>query len=86
VSFGVIFPLFSIIQAHVVQFLYDYSSSCEKVSLEHNLALIASFTEAEIHAVVFIMAPDNRAGPDGFSIHFYQHFWPLIKSDLLLPF
>jgi hypothetical protein len=32
------------------------------------------------------MAADKIAGLDGFSVKFYQYFWPLLKNDLLIIF
>jgi hypothetical protein len=67
-------------------FSLDIWEDCEKISVEDNSFLIASFTEEEIHAAIFSMAPDKAAGPDEFSIRFYQCFWDLMKSDLILLF
>jgi hypothetical protein len=72
---------FSTIQSHVVQFYKDLFGKgeivwgafsvdvwkeCEKITIENNSFLTASFTEDEIHTTVFSTAPDKTAGPNGF--------------------
>ncbi len=44
------------------------------------------FLEEEVRSVVFSSAPDKAPGPDGFSLLFYQHFWRVIKDDLMEVF
>jgi hypothetical protein len=80
---------FSQIQSHVVQFYKDLFGNggviwgsfsldiweeYEKIGIEDNSFLIAPFIEKKIHVVIFSMAPDKAAGPDDFSIRFYQCF------------
>ena len=36
----------------------------------------------ELRKSVFEMEKNKAAGPDGFNIEFYQHFWELVKGDL----
>ena len=45
--------------------------------------LTEPFTEKEVKEVVFKMAHNKSPGPDGFNVEFYQHFWELIKTDLM---
>ena len=45
--------------------------------------LTEPFSLAEIKSVVFGMAQNKSAGPDGFPIEFCQLFWDTIKIDLL---
>jgi hypothetical protein len=58
----------------------------EKVSEGENAVLEDRFTEEEIKKVVFESFPDGALGPDGVSFTFYQHFWDVIKGDLLEMF
>jgi Reverse transcriptase (RNA-dependent DNA polymerase) len=67
-------------------FSVDIWEECENIIMKYNSFLTASFTEDEIHIAIFSMALDKVAGPEGFSIRFYQCFWDLIKNDLLLLF
>src|SRR3954464_9099762 len=45
--------------------------------------LVEPFTEKEVKEVVFKMAHNKSPGPDGFNAEFYQHFWELVKTDLM---
>lgn len=40
-------------------------------------------TEAEIHGAIMEMPKGKASEPDGFSIEFYQVFWPIIKKDVI---
>jgi Reverse transcriptase (RNA-dependent DNA polymerase) len=87
------------IESHVVQFYKNLFGSAEvkKASLHQDfwdenyvlsdtdrLELEKPFTEEEIHKAVFGSEASGAPGPDGFSFLFYQHFWTLVKSDLML--
>jgi len=54
-----------------------------QVSMAENEFLTASFSEKEIREAVFQMEHNKGPGPDGFPMEFYQHFWEVIKHDLL---
>ena len=54
-----------------------------QVSNEENTFLKAPFTEEEIKKTIFQMEHSKAPGPDGYHAEFYQHFWDVIKSDLL---
>ncbi|XP_057770827.1 uncharacterized protein LOC130990624 [Salvia miltiorrhiza] len=55
-----------------------------KKILQHQNDLLTSIpTEEEIKAVVFDLAGDSAAGPDGFSGSFFQHCWTTIQKDVL---
>lgn len=41
------------------------------------------FSEEESKAAVFDLGSDKAPGPDGFPVFFFQHFWDLIKQDLI---
>jgi hypothetical protein len=48
--------------------------------------LDADFTEQEVKDAIFGSYAEGAPRPDGFPFLFYQHFWNLIKHDLLLMF
>jgi hypothetical protein len=50
------------------------------------LFLETEFNENEVKDVVFGSYAEGAPGPDGFSFLFYQHFFELIKGDLMLMF
>lgn len=54
-----------------------------QVSNEENTFLKAPFTEEEIKKAVFQMEHNKAPGLDGYPAEFYQHFWDVIKTDLL---
>ena len=58
----------------------------EKVKSPENDMLEAAFTEAEIKKAVFDSYADGAPGPDGIPFFFYQHFWDLVKDDLVAMF
>lgn len=45
--------------------------------------LAAPFTEMEIELAVNSLAHNKASGPDGLTMEFAQHFWPIIKPDVL---
>jgi ribonuclease HI/exonuclease III len=53
------------------------------VTAQDNCMLMAPFTMAELHTVVFSMSPDKSPGPDGFSVLFFQRCWDFICWELL---
>lgn len=62
----------------------NFWSDNEMILDAENANLITPFTEAEIHRAVFASEAQGAPGPDGLSFAFYQFFWDLIKTDLLL--
>jgi hypothetical protein len=62
----------------------DFWLENEKVTDEQNLMLDADFTEQEVKDAVFGSYAEGAPGPDGFSFLFYQHFWDLVRHDLML--
>lgn len=46
----------------------------------------APFSEEEVNKAIFESFSDGAQGPDGLSFMFYQHFWELVKGDLLNMF
>src|SRR3954462_7272696 len=57
-----------------------------QVSNEENTFLNSPFTEEEIKKAVFQMEHNKAPGPDGFPAEFYQHFWDVIKVNLMRLF
>lgn len=68
-----------------VSLLQDFFNEDEKVTDEENAKLEAPFTEEEVKKVVFGSYSGGGPGPD-LSFMFYQHFWEIIKGDLLAMF
>ena len=60
-----------------------FFSASEKVSPAVNELLEAPFSETEEKEAIFSSYPDGAPGPDGIPFLFYQHFWDLVKNDLL---
>ena len=58
----------------------------EKITRIENEMVEALFSESEIKEVVFDSYVDGAPCPDEFSFLFYQHFWDLIKQDLMSLF
>lgn len=44
------------------------------------------FTEDKVKKVIFDMDGAKAPGPDGFSMHFFQKCWDIIKEDLMKVF
>jgi len=47
---------------------------------------LVAFSENEIREAIFQMEHNKAPGPDGFPAEFYQHFWDIVKPDLLAHF
>ena len=58
----------------------------DKVSPADNCFLEAPFSEDEIKLAVFDSYAEGAPGPDGLPFLFYQHFWDIIKLDLIALF
>jgi hypothetical protein len=57
-----------------------------QLSQEENALLVADFSEKEVWEAVSQMKHNKAPGPDGFPAEFYQHFWVVLKADLLALF
>jgi hypothetical protein len=55
----------------------------DKVTVDENKMLEASFTEEEIKTDIYESYVEGAPGPDDFSFLFYHHFWDLIKTDFM---
>jgi hypothetical protein len=64
----------------------DFWHDSQKVTEVHNNMLDADFTKQEVKDAIFGSYAEGAPGPDGFPFLFYQHFWDLVKEDLLLLF
>lgn len=53
-----------------------------KVDDRMNERLCSTYSDEEIQAALFHMAPTKAPGPDGFPALFYQTHWDLIKHDI----
>ena len=60
-----------------------FFSASEKVSPAENELLEAPFSETEVKEAIFSSYPDGAPSSDGIPFLFYQHFWDLVKNDLL---
>jgi hypothetical protein len=58
----------------------------DEVTQEENRVLEERFTEDEVKKAVFESYPKGALGPDGLSFMFYQHFWDVVKGDLMNMF
>ncbi len=58
----------------------DWLYSHEDLDLS---CLHTPFSEEEVRRAVFSSAPDKAPRPDGLSMRFYQHFWTILKDDIL---
>jgi hypothetical protein len=64
----------------------DFYSSNECVTDEQNIDLEAPFSEEEVKKAIFDSYSDGAPGPDGLPFVFYQHFWDILKDDLMAMF
>lgn len=53
------------------------------LSQERNIALTSPITVEEVELAVFKMKSFGSSGLDGFPLGFYQHFWHLLKDDIV---
>lgn len=84
-----------VVEAHYKNLYNDKNQGNEKEASEflsnipllfnsdENTALCRPITNVEIIKVIWSMEADKAPGPDGFTIHFYQSCWEVIKTDLL---
>jgi hypothetical protein len=85
------------IEAHVLQYFTDIFSAPSVhienelpdkyipniVTTEDNAMLTAIPTVEEVKHAVFDLNGDAAPGPNGYSGHFYQHFWHIIGIDVV---
>jgi hypothetical protein len=53
---------------------------------DQNIDLEAPFSEEEVMKAIFDSYSDGALGPDGLPFLFYQHFWDMLKDDLMAIF
>ena len=58
----------------------------DRLRVEDNLSLVASFSMDEIEGVVKESDGDKIPGPDGFNFVFVKRFWYLIKGEVRIMF
>ena len=56
------------------------------VKIREPASLVVPFSEEEIKKSVDALPGDKSPGPDGFSLCFFQHFWQILKSDVIEMF
>lgn len=81
------------IEAHVLEYFTNiFTSHAQHTSNELPDQFIPSLVTAQnnelpnhekIKNAVLSLNGDSTAGPDGFSSHFYQTFWPIVGSDVV---
>lgn len=54
-----------------------------KVSTDQNIKLKLPVQDCEVKQALFHMHPDKSPRPDGMSFGFYQHYWSIIKGDII---
>ena len=64
----------------------DRIGDIPQLSAEENSMLIADYTMEEVHNAIFQMEHNKSPGPDGFLAEFFQHFWDVVKFDLMALF
>jgi hypothetical protein len=64
----------------------NFFSTDERVSENQNRSLEAPFTEEEVKKAIFYSYSDGAPSPDGLPFIFYQHFWDMLKDDLMAMF
>ena len=55
----------------------------KEVTRENNEMLTKPVAMQEVEEVVNQMALGKSPGPDGFTIHFFHHYWNLLKDEVL---
>jgi len=53
------------------------------IEVDNNMLTTIPLAE-EVKNVVFDLNLDGAAGPDGFGVYFYQFFWTIVASDVIL--
>ncbi|GLT94950.1 hypothetical protein SLE2022_126590 [Rubroshorea leprosula] len=66
---------------------FEYALNCVEpcVQEDDNRFLLSEFTEQDITRALFQMHPSKAPGPDGLSPGFFQHFWDIVKMDVIGP-
>jgi hypothetical protein len=53
------------------------------VTPQENEELENPFSELEIKEFVFSMEKNSAPGPHHFHVEFYQHYWEIVREDLI---
>ena len=51
--------------------------------MEENNQILGNITEEEVKSAVFSMKAYKAPSPNGFPPTFFQHFWEVVKSELI---
>ncbi|WOL01817.1 hypothetical protein Cni_G10534 [Canna indica] len=60
----------------------DFSFPFKKVTSRMNSWLLRPVSKEETKQAIFSLSSNSAPGPDGFTGHFFKHFWPLIEEDI----
>ena len=60
----------------------DTTKQTAKLSEQQNSNLQLDLSEREIETAISQMAKGKAPGPDGLSIEFYTHYWPIVKDEV----
>lgn len=61
-------------------------SERDKLPEDKSALLIRPFQEGDVKAAIFEMKSASAPGPNGFGVHFFKTFWPVIKRDYMALF
>lgn len=61
----------------------NFRENITQVSEVENEVLIEAFSEKEVKEAFFEMEYNKAPGPDGFPTEYFQHFWDIMKPDLM---
>jgi hypothetical protein len=78
--------LFGAPEGNTLSMIENQTHDIPQISNNENTILTADFSMEEVHAAIKQMEHNKAPGPDGFPAEFYQHFWEVIKSDLMALF
>jgi hypothetical protein len=76
--------LFGVEEPKYVYLQSDFWDPVYCLSVEDKLLLEPSFAESELRKTIFDSDASGAPGLNGFSFLFYQHFFDLMKHDMLL--
>ena len=64
----------------------SYRDTIHQVTDEQNSYLVHPIEEEEVKVAVFSMHPEKSPGDDGLNTSFYQIYWSIVGSDVVLIF
>jgi hypothetical protein len=78
--------LFGAPEQNTFSMMEERVADVPQLSPEENSILTKNFTQEEIFEAISQMEHNKAPGPDGFPAEFYQHFWDVLKDDLMAMF